>query len=343
MTEGEAQTLHYVRDAIAGMHEVLAHALEAPLPRLTRAVTSVVTTGVGASEGPARVLAALLVEAGVLARFAPVSSFAARSPGATRLRPAQADLLIVFSQGLCPNARLALGETHAFRQRWLVTSLDRKAPTPESAPKLAVLNRLLARDVTPIVIPPANEPETLARFTGPTVATLTALRLGALISGDRALAMQLAEAPSAYRATHAPITSLAGPLALVSAGALPESPYAQRWKLLEALLGQDPPVWDVLSFAHGPLQANHGRALNLLVLEGAGHEQLVERLERTLDARCQRALRLRSSLPLPLSFFEHTAQLDALILRELEASPRDLFDWPGRHGDAPLYALGEET
>jgi hypothetical protein len=48
-------------------------------------------------------------------------------------------------------------------------------------------------------------------------------------------------------------------------------------------------------------------------------------------------------LPAPLSFFQHTAQLDALLFAQLERTPRDLFDWPGRHGDAALYAVGDEA
>jgi creatinine amidohydrolase len=279
-------------------------------------------------------LAAQLAEAGLAARFCPVSQFASPLPSA--------DLLVVFSQGLSPNARLALTPEHAFAARWLVTSLDPSDASRGAEKKRALLERLIARDVTPIVIPPADEPEALARFCGPTVAALTALRLGALLSGDRALAVQLSDAPSAYLGRVEP-ASLEGPLALVTAGALSGSAYAQRWKLLEALLVQDPPVWDVLQFAHGPLQAFHDKPLTLLVLEGAAQSDRVERLLRTLDPARQRALRLRANLPAPLSFFQHTAQLDALVLAALEAKPRDLFDWPGRHGDAPLYSLGEDT
>ncbi len=340
MTEGEANSLSYVRAAIEGLPAALARALECPLPRLARAPRSVVTSGVGASEGPARILAAQLAEAGFAARFSPVSQFTSRAPSA--------DLLIVFSQGLSPNALLALGEQHAFAARWLVTSvgapelsLPPSLPGQPRAAKRPLLRKLEARGITPIVVPPGDEPEALARFMGPTVAALSALRLGALLTGDRALAVRLAEAPAAYSAQPGPSAALSGALALITAGALAESAYAQRWKLLEALLGADPPVWDVLQFAHGPLQAFHDRPLTLLTLEAPTQSELVARLERTLQPQHQ-LVRLRSTLPAPLSFFQHTAQLDALVLAQLEATPRDLFDWPGRHGDAPLYALGGE-
>lgn len=324
MTDGEASTLSYVRAAIAALPSALSRALECTLPRLARAPRSVVTSGVGASEGPARILAAQLQEAGMVARFVPVSQFSPRAPAG--------DLLVVFSQGLSPNARLALGKEHAFAARWLVTSLS----------EVAKHAQLVARGVTPIIVPPADEPQALARFTGPTVAALTALRLAALLAADRALAMRLADAPAAYGVPCTEAAQLTAPLALVTAGALAESAYAQRWKLLEALLGDDPPVWDVLQFAHGPLQANHEKRLTLLVLEGLGQGALVDRLARTLTGTQHRLLRLSATSPAPLSFFQHTAQLDALLLAQLEATPRDLFDWPGRHGDAPLYGLGAD-
>jgi creatinine amidohydrolase len=355
MTEGEAKTLSYVRAAIEAVPSALSRALECPLPRLARAPRSVVTSGVGASEGPARILAAQLLEAGMVARFVPVSQFSSRAPAA--------DLLVLFSQGLSPNARLALGKEHAFAARWLVTSVG-SAQGGAKSPEHALLATLAARGITPIVVPPADEPQALARFTGPTVAALSALRLAALLSADRALAMRLADAPAAYasfcshadprastfcshadpRAStpRAQTAQLTAPLALVTAGALAESAYAQRWKLLEALLGDDPPVWDVLQFAHGPLQASFAKRFTLLVLEGVGQGELVERLARTLAGTQHRLLRLAASLPAPLSFFQHTAQLDALLSAQLEATPRDLFDWPGRHGDAPLYGLGAD-
>jgi creatinine amidohydrolase len=344
MTEGERETLRYVRDAIARVPQELSLALECPLPRVTKAPRSVVTTGIGASEGPARILAASLAEAGMAARFCPISSFVlrARAERGSRVDPrGAADLLVVFSQGLSPNARLALGSEHAFSERWLVTSFTGSADCSTSESKRAAFQGLSAEGVTAIVTPPANEPESLARFCGPTVAALMALRLAALLTGDRALAMRLVEAPSIYLPAPFVEPLPAGPLALVTAGALAESAYAQRWKLLEALLREDPPVWDVLQFAHGPLQAFHDKPLTLLVLETPSAGDLVQRLLRTLDATHHRVLRLVASLPAPLSFFQHTAQLDALLLASLEVAPRDLFNWPGRHGDAPLYALGE--
>jgi len=67
---------------------------------------------------------------------------------------------------------------------------------------------------------------------------------------------------------------------------------------------------------------------------------LVERLERTLHPTRHRLVRVSSRLPPALAFFEHSATLDALLLEAVQARGRDLFEWPARDGDGPLYELG---
>lgn len=228
-------SLAYVRNAMVGMPEALAQALHSPLPALTAPPRSIVTSGIGASEGPARVLAAVLAEAGMAARFCAMSRFATAPP--------TAELLVVFSQGLSPNARLALDGAHRCAARWLVTSVD---PACSSPAKRELLRAFAERGFVPFVVPPKTEQDTLVRFIGPTVATLAALRLAALLLGDRARAERLAGAPRAYGACAEAAPLDDSPLALVTIGTSAEQAYAHRWKLLEALLRGDPPVWDVL-------------------------------------------------------------------------------------------------
>src|SRR5581483_8825320 len=78
----------------------------------------VVATGAGSSAAHARFLASVLVELGVPARFAPLTCFLGEAPPG-----AAEETLVVFSQGLAPNARLALAHAGAFRTAWLVTSV----------------------------------------------------------------------------------------------------------------------------------------------------------------------------------------------------------------------------
>jgi hypothetical protein len=325
-----SRSLTYVREVIAELPRALAQTLEVQLPALSSAPRSVVTTGIGASEGPARVLAAVLTEGGIAARFTPLSHFTTTPlPGA--------DLLVLFSQGLSPNARLVLDSQPYFPLRWLVTSLDPKSAKQAAGELLALFT---SRGFSPIVVPPATESGTLVRLSGPTVATLMALRLGALLLADRRLLSRTAQAPDAYRAARDAEPLGDGPLALVTIGTSLAYTNGHRWKLLEALLAGDPPVWDVLQFAHGPLQAFYDKPLTLLVLERGRGSPLLARLANTLQPALHRLIHLGSEHDDELSFFEHAAAIDALLLATLERAPRDLFDWPGRNRDAPLYGLG---
>lgn len=321
-------SLRLVRDSIDVLPAALAGALECSLPALPVRPRSVLTSGIGASEGPARVLAATLAEEGLAARFCPISRFAAAQP--------TAELLVLFSQGLCPNARLALAGAERCAARWLVTSVD---PAASPAAKREQLAAFCERGFVPVVVPPLAEAATLVRLVGPTVAMLAALRVAAHLLGDAGRGARLGGAPAAYRAREALAPLDLAPLALVTIGTPAEQAHAHRWKLLEGLLRGDPPVWDVLQFAHGPLQTFHRRRLNLLVLETGAGSALLERFERTLDAEHQRVLHVPSTHRDELAFFEHAAAIDALLLATLEAAPRDLFDWPARGGDGPLYGL----
>lgn len=321
------KSLAFVRNAIASLPDELARTLEVELPRCTAAPKTVVTTGIGASEAPARLLAAQLLAAGVAASFRPLSDFC---------QPRQAELLVLFSQGLSPNARLALENIEGFARRWLVTSIDTRVASPA---KRELLAQFVTRGFVPIVIPPRVEQGTLVRLVGPTVASLAALRLASLLLDDGVLAGRIREAPAAYRAagSQRPLSDAA--LAIVTIGVPTEQAHAQRWKLLEALLQGDPPVWDVLQFAHGPLQTFHDQPLTLLVLERGRGSPLLARLQATLDPALQRVIHLSSERADELAMFEHAAGVDALLLATLEARPRDLFDWPARNGDGPLYGV----
>ena len=319
----------YIQHAIRTLPAALSQASGVALPRLAQPLRRVISTGIGLSEAPARMLASLLADRGVCARFCVTSQVAEQGRAD--------DLLIVFSQGLSPNARLALGDTPSVGTRWLVTSVEPGSATPAQAEFLA---GCLARGVRPIVAPPPAEGGALVRLVGPSVAALIAMRLAASISADTDLTEQLREASGCYRALPVEAALDDGALALIAIGMHPEWVHAHRWKLLETLLREDPPIWEALQFAHGPLQTYYERRLTLLAFEAAGRSPLAERIERTLRPDRHRLVRISSALPPPLAFFEHAATLDALLLSAVQASGRDLFDWPARDADGPLYELG---
>lgn len=327
MSAPPAQSLAQVARAIEGIPRELARALDVPLPASKPSTKTIVTTGIGGSEGPARLLAFRLAQAGRSARFCCVSEFLTTPPAA--------DLLIVFSQGLSPNGCLALDHTTKFRRSWVVTSVGYGPARPE---RLARLDRYRAGGVEPIVVPPGEEAPMLVRWVGPTVATLIALRLAGVLGAPGCTSASLSDAPRRYLAERA--DPLPEALALVLVGVSPEEAHGHRWKILEALLGSDPPVWDALAVAHGPLQALHARPRAILTLERPMGTSLSARLRDALARTNTRVLRFEASTDDALAPIEHAAQLDAALLATLASKPRDLFDWPGRGRDAPLYDLG---
>ncbi|HEX6246131.1 MAG TPA: hypothetical protein VFZ61_34645, partial [Polyangiales bacterium] len=319
----------YIQHAVGALPAALRQASAVPLPRLAQPARRVLSTGIGLSEAPARLLASQLADRGVCARFCVTSQVAEHG------RPD--DLLVVFSQGLSPNAQLALGDAPNVGTRWLVTSVEPGSATSAQAEFLA---SCLARGVHPIVIPPPAEAGALVRMVGPTVAALLALRLAASLGADEELTRRLHEVPDRYRALPLELALDDSALGLIAVGMHPEWVHAHRWKLLETLLRDDPPIWEALQFAHGPLQAYYERRLTLLVFEAGGRSPLVERIQATLQPGRHRLVRISSALPPPLAFFEHAATLDTLLLHAVQASGRDLFDWPARDADGPLYDLG---
>lgn len=328
MTTGAETSLALLEARIASIPAALAEAAALELPRGIEP-RSVITTGIGASEGPARLLAASLSEADRCARFVPLSAFATTRP--------RADLLVVFSQGLSPNARLALGHEHDFGTRWLVTSEARGSGSKHDA----FLSPLEERGLLRIVMPPRTEGELLLRVVGPTTASLLALRLAALLGATALSNTPFHEAPEAYSARAGVDALREGPIAIVTAGLTFDAAHGHRWKMLEGLLAGDVPAWDALQFAHGPMQALYDREATLIGLATPDGAELLTRARGAIATTKLGFVPIVARRGDALSFFEHAAALDALLVATLRERPRDLRNWPGRGADAALYGLGE--
>ena len=140
-----------------------------------------VTTGVGSSAAHAQLLAHLLaVVAGLPARF--VARRRVRRAGA----PTPRDALIVFSQGLSPNARLALAR---LRRRGSASSghggHGATAATPAKRAALARRPRRRRRRIVPL--PGGTEYGALLRVAGPLAGYAIAYRLAAAIAAAAGL------------------------------------------------------------------------------------------------------------------------------------------------------------
>jgi len=310
-------------------------------------VGRVVATGAGSSAAHARFLAQLLAEhAGVAARVEPLGRFVAAPPA-----DAADTLLVVFSQGLSPNAWLALATPAAWRGVVLVTA-------SESMPgeRGAALARARAAGVS-LWTMPAGDQEfgTLVRVAGPMAGYVTALRLAealtrtagrdaAALHCDVALvAARIEDAAARIDAIVPTLDFAAAPPAFVTTGSYGALVQNLPLKLMEGLLVPLPPVWDVLEVAHGPLQQAHAGRATFLALtrpEAAGEAELLARLGAALDPERHALVRLPATLPAPLAIFEHEALLNALVLRSIAEQGIDQVRFPGRERDAALYDVG---
>lgn len=334
---GPARSLALYRERVASLPGELAQALAAEpagLPSFAamQAAGPWVVTGAGGSEGPARLLAELLVAvAGVAAVFRPPSAFLGR---------ALAGSVCVVSQHLSPHADMVLRRSAAAPLRVLLSA---EAEAPEGV-------HLIQHG------PAGREDLLLPRVLGPELATLAVLRWvaalhrqsrGAAAPWEEALArVPAAVAAAIVRAEQDLEPALEGDgldrgaLVLVATGELGSAAASgMAGRTAEALLRPDATVFDVCAFAHGPYQSLYDAPMCVVTLEGVESADAFERLVQLPRPGLHRLLRFTSTLPAPLFWLEHGAALAALARAELERRPRDLISWPGKGTDAPLYDL----
>jgi creatinine amidohydrolase/Fe(II)-dependent formamide hydrolase-like protein/fructoselysine-6-P-deglycase FrlB-like protein len=328
MTRAEGRRLIAAR--VAALTDALRATATAPWPSLDLGPVPprrVIATGIGSSAAHARLLAHCCWTAGDLpARVVPLDAV---PPGG------RDDVLVVFSQGPSANARLALASAERWRRVILVTAATR-------AEALAPFTGVGAR-----VVPMAGEDEfgTLVRVTGPLVGYAAALRLARALGADPvfdvdAAVAAVARAPAAVAGVDARL--LEGPLVFVAAGGFAELATNLAYKVMEGLLRPLPPVLDLLHVAHGPFQQAFAGAATFVALtrdDAPEESALLARLERMLDPARHRLVRLHAPLSGPQAILAHEAQLDALLVRALDASDVDQIAWPGKGRDGPLYDL----
>jgi creatinine amidohydrolase len=323
--------------------EAIREAASTPLPDLAppESVRRCLTTGVGSSAAHARFLACVLEEHGLPARFVPVGWLA--GGGA----PTADALLVVFSQGWSATARGALAAPHRCCAAVLVTAVAEGA-SPED--KVDEIQELAERGVGVVRVPGAEEYGTLVRLIGPMTGYVAALRIAQAVapagSGLRFDPTRVSERVAAIAAgSGRSVPELApeifdGPLGLVARGAYVECIENLAEKVLEGMLRPRPPIWEILEIAHGPLQQAHaGRATFLAATRGAvaAEEDLLSRLERCLDPRRHRLVRLAAAATGFEAIFEHEALMNTALLGFVRERRVDQVDWPGRGADAPLY------
>ena len=324
---------------------------QARLPALTRAalersddlpdftgVRAVVTTGVGSSRAHARYLAFLLREhRGIPAWDVPTGAWLAPPPEA-----AAEQALVVFSQGLSPNARFPLAYADRYKLAVLVTAADEDSPDRAAAVAAA---RARGAVVVPLGCPP--EYEVLVRFIGPMLGYAAALRLAGIARSPAADAVTVAaaieDAAKRMRASLASVDpgALAAPITIVGTHGYADLAHNLAAKVQEGMYLGWPTVVDALELAHGALQDAAGKPRTFLALgRGAPLEsELLARAYATLEPQ-HRWLDASARLPDPFTIFEHEAMINELVLAAIGHRRLDQQSWPGKGRDGAVYSLG---
>jgi hypothetical protein len=281
-----------------------------PLPRPRG---SVVITGIGGSEGPARTHAVTLRDLGYRASFVPLSG----------LSRAFADELRIFSQGLSPNAQMALQQAPRFTSKLLITAQSQDCP---------MVRAFIEQGGKCAFHGPEREEGLLARVVGPTIASYLATG----VTPEPTILVKAHERGAAV-AANLSAASLQLPVAFFSCGDDGERYFGLRWKWMETLGTCDPPVYDVLNFIHGPFQLWFERPVLCVTLRQPSDDPgLWSAFERLVQPQ-QRLVTLAARASGARAFFEHDVMVNALLSRALELHVGHSCDWRGKGKDGALY------
>lgn len=334
-------------DLIPGILEEMLANGPRKLGATTLASERFIVTGTGSSEAHARYLATLLnLHTDRAAAYLPLSGFVDSPPANFAGKT-----LIVFSQGVSPNAQIALQRRADFAHAILFSATTPQAAEQAGKPDRAQLLRDLQSDGGELVeFPLAEEYTTLIRFVGPMAGYLSALQFAGQFRESRvplpdvqSLAPLLqAKAPQELRDAmcNLPSAFTAG-FNLITAA--PISDYSQNLacKFMEGLFWACPGISDFLQFAHGPFQQMTAHPKPAIVLQGDGRGELemVQRSVAMLRGVGASAYVLKVDAPPLLSIFGFEAALNDAVFTTMRHLRVDQVNWPGKGRDDLLYGF----
>lgn len=303
----------------------------------------VLITGIGSSASHGRYLAQLINSrrAGA-AEFRPLSSFLSDSDSSSAENSGRQ--LVLISQGLSPNARLALSRRQNFASCAVLTSVTEASAA--RAPELEKLRlELLNERVTLFNFPLENEYQLLLRVVGPF--------LGYLAVEAAAGASHNAGVDFGALATRAELTAkrvftelwenvaAPQPFQLLASYPLCEVGENLAFKVMEGLFLSAPPIWDVLHFAHGPLQQLAAVPQPVIYCKQAAEDpRLVSSVRQALKDLKLKLIEIDCAVSGPGAMLELEQIFNYLVLQGMQRFSINQRDWPGKGLDSSLYEIG---
>ncbi len=299
----------------------------------------IVCSGLGSSEAHARFCNALLQEGGYRSRFLPVDVAFRVEAG---VEPGS--ILILFSQGLSPNAQILLRRREWFGRVVLFTAAtEANLLAAGKAERAAFLRELLDSGVERWPLAPAEEFTLLIRCLGPINGYLEVLRavscLGypAEIPDGAELEKALTEAFGEGLELG---VRLKPPLTLVLPGRMAEYAQNLRYKWIEGLFEEPPLVVDPLTLVHGGFQLRCHRPGDLLYLRVPNcAPDFLDQLEALWPETGAAFYAASAPWPEPLAILFFEQLLNGVVWRRARDLGINQIDWPGKHRDGGIYGL----
>ncbi len=310
-----------------------------------------VITGVGSSEAHARFLVYLIhTYSRATAEYRPLSAFLKDAP-----RNARHAGLVVFSQGLSPNAAIALQYHRHFAHTVLFTAPLAALQAEADIDRSQLIESLIqSHCVTFVPVGEDTERGLLLRVVGPAAAYIAAIEwlhctypLGPKLIRKTSLETCLQQALQAALPLPAEDFLIhAQQKGILIIGAAPEIEYAQNlaYKLTEGLNIPHVRIQEALGFAHGPFHSMRGNPANspLVILLAHTEEKnkaLLSRVQSLLTHCNTPIFSLTTDLPEPYRILAYELTLNQWVLKIIEAIGLNLRQWPGKGEDLPLYDL----
>lgn len=337
-------------ERLASLPGLLRGCVEAGVTALsprTHASRHFVVVGTGSSEAHARFLVhALNRHTTYSAEFTPLSAFLGSDPESRRGRT-----LVVFSQGLSPNARTAFSRRGEFAHTVVFTSVTEEgARRGGKLDRLQLLDALVSEGAEIVRFPVEDEYTTLIRIVGPACAYLACWSFVATLGGSRLRMPSTREIdlvvssrpPAGLREDFTRhVAEFRRGFYMVASSPLCE--YAQNlgYKFMEGLFWSAPILWDYLQFAHGPFQevSLNPRPVLLIRTQTESDAEIADRADHMLGQVGLKAITLPLKTQGLLAILEAEMVLNHLLLDLIRDQSIDQVNWPSKGKDDPLYGF----
>ncbi len=311
-------------------------------------VDSFLICGLGSSSGHARYLSYLLQHfTAFSSRFLPVSEVAALT------EVPEGTVLVVISQGLSPNAWLALEKRDLFQDTVILTSVSEDHMKGYKTPAFCErFSKLRSEGVHVLRYPLEAEYDVLIRIVGPFLGYCACLLLVKRLAPEAEIEFQrrrlrdlaIDSRTKALRLCADAYDELKQGLQIVTSFPLSEIGANLSYKVLEGLYCPAPTLWNYFDVAHGLLQKNAFSACPVWILESADDSaDLLDAVVQSFERVGCLPRRIVSSLPRHLSILDFEMQFNHVVIELIKAEGIDQRNWPGKGEDDLLYDLGQAT